>query len=430
MSDLSISRILRWSFSVLILGSACAGSAIGASTREEFLALVQTAERGEIRPLEAARPNLPDPAQRAIAELEIGASRLDAHIVQKALSAFLDANDDDPDHASAAWSAVAGVAFANAEYSEAADASRHWLAALAASDPRHESADAAQVLALATVLAAAPRMTIDQAPSATETFRDKAGLARARVSLNGIGQEAVLDTGANLSVLSETAATRLHVRILDGAASVGSASRAAVPVRIGVADELRIGGTTLRNVAFLILEDKQLQLPLPGGYAIDAIIGFPVFRAIGSIRFENARFAMGNAVPAEGAARMTARGSDLFVEATVNGVPVALHLDTGASDSSLSPAFAASHRSIIEKEKVSRDRIAGAGGITARDIIVWKPARIEVGGQTAMLPGIAITVQESAEMKTQNYGTLGQDFLKKAGSFSVDFRSMLFRAGD
>lgn len=52
------------------------------------------------------------------------------------------------------------------------------------------------------------------------------------------------------------------------------------------AERLEFAGVTLANVAFLVLDDAQLEMPLPGGYKIDAIVGFPVLRMLDRITFE------------------------------------------------------------------------------------------------------------------------------------------------
>lgn len=159
---------------------------------------------------------------------------------------------------------------------------------------------------------------------------DKVGLTRITFSVNGRSQEAVVDTGANLSVLSAAAARRLGVTVLEGGTDVGNGVQGTVPTRVGIAARIEIAGTVMTDVPFLIIEDANLTFPqVPGGYHIPAIIGLPELRALGRVRIEQAgRFVV--LPPAEaGAPNLVASGNDLFAEVSIDGRPVPLHLDTG-----------------------------------------------------------------------------------------------------
>ncbi|MES3045594.1 retropepsin-like aspartic protease [Sphingomonas faeni] len=123
-------------------------------------------------------------------------------------------------------------------------------------------------------------------PASIPTMRDKAGLVRAAVVISGLTQNAILDTGANLSVMSASAAKRLGLRIRDGAGRIASPSSGQIVTRVAVADRLVIAGVELAHVASLVMDDAQLSFPIVGGYQIDAIAGFSVFRAVGQTRFD------------------------------------------------------------------------------------------------------------------------------------------------
>ena len=106
----------------------------------------------------------------------------------------------------------------------------------------------------------------------------------------------------------------------------------------------RSPGTVLPNVAFLILDDGQPELPrCRGGYNIPAIVGMPEMRALGRVRMEQAgRFTV--LPPAEGAAGAVQparqRATSLFADVAVDGRTVPLLLDTGADRTSLTALYA------------------------------------------------------------------------------------------
>lgn len=400
--------------------------------------LLEDAGKGDVFSLEQALPGLRDPGWRALVQARIAASRLDTGRACEVLTALLAERALDPARQARAWSMLADVAFAEGDYAAAAEATSRQRTLLdqepaAAAHPQ-DAADAARMHGVARQLARVQRQQVASfEPSPAQTRRDKVGLRRADVMVNGTTQEMVLDTGANLSVVSRTTAKRLGLRLLDGEVHVGSASRDEVPTLIGIADELSFAGLRLRNVGFLVLDDAGLELPVPGGYRIEAILGFPVLRELRRIRFE----LDGQLVPEPGMRGTTEApgnlriiGSDLFVNARVNGLPVALHLDSGASASSLSPLFARRHPELTHGLPTRQEHFASAGGATSRRSAVLPAAALELDGKTVALEQIAIGLDESADVETRQFGVLGGDVLGRFSYWRVDFERMRLELGE
>jgi len=104
----------------------------------------------------------------------------------------------------------------------------------------------------------------------------------APLSINGQKGKAQLDTDANMSVLSQSEAQRLGLRIA-GAVTVGGASGDNGRGKVGTAEHFEIGGLRLRNVAFAIVSDEQQPFKdLPPGERI--VLGVPVILAMGGFR--------------------------------------------------------------------------------------------------------------------------------------------------
>jgi hypothetical protein len=214
--------------------------------------------------------------------------------------------------------------------------------------------------------------------------------------------------------------------MLDGSASVGSATRDAVPVRIGIADEVRLAGFTFRNVPFLVLDDAALRIPLPGGYSIDAIIGFPIFRDMGSITFAEGRFTP--ALPADPArfSPLRMQESDLFVALQIGPDPVALQLDTGALATALSVEFAHDHPALVARLPRSDQHVAGAAGTGALRVAYWADVPVRIGGGAARLDRVPIMLSNPGDTDRKNYGAIGQDLLRRFTAYTIDFRTMRF----
>ena len=74
-------------------------------------------------------------------------------------------------------------------------------------------------------------------------------------SINGVHATYWFDTGAELSVLTESEAKRFGLRGTPGVCQVGDVNGTQVNMRIAVADELAVGSIRIRHAAFLVLPD-------------------------------------------------------------------------------------------------------------------------------------------------------------------------------
>jgi predicted aspartyl protease len=389
--------------------------------------LLTSAKSGDLRDLRAILPQIPDPALQALARARIDASRLDAAGAARQLERYWRSDGRTAARDVLAWSIAADAAFAAGDYPQAAEATQAWSELLGAEAvPSDSAADVAQFHGIATLLSDLPgQQVVARSPRSVPTRRDKAGLLQVPVRVNGLEQDAILDTGANLSVVSRSTAERLGIDILGAEASVGSASRDQVATRIGVARELELAGVTLANVGFLVLADSALEMPLPGGYRINAIIGFPVLRAIGRMRFEGDTFAaLDPAASPATTSNLHAIGNDLFAEATVGGRPVALHLDTGAPASFLSTRFARRYPELLQGLQRSERRSASAGGAITQQSAVWPEADIAIDAHAVKLPALPVLVTDAEAVQTRTSGTLGLDVLDHFDAWALDLDTM------
>jgi predicted aspartyl protease len=385
------------------------------------------AEFGDVAPLADALPQLRNPSLAALAQIEIAASRMDEAGVQAGLTAYLSTQDPDAKRNARAWQLAAETSFARGDYAATAKKAERWRATLARSGDPSELSDADQLRALVGLLALVPPMQVVAAAGMeVPTRRDIAGLLRASAQIGGVEQSAVLDTGANLSTISASTAARLHLRMIEGAATVGSATRRAVPVRIAVADELRLGGFTFRNVPFLVLDDAQLRFPLGNGYSIEVIIGFPLFRAMGSVTFGQGLFTPGASVDAARSSPISMQGNNVLVSVQLGSEAVPLLLDTGGNATSLSAEYATEHPDRVAALPQTEQHVGGAGGISAQRIAMWSKAPVRIGGSEVVLDHLAIQLSKPGDAQGKTYGTIGQDLLSQFLAYTIDFRAMRF----
>ncbi|MGM9484934.1 aspartyl protease family protein [Roseateles sp. NT4] len=426
------SRLARCTASALL---AWAASVQAAPLREaEFWTFEQAlalAEKGQTAPLQAALKESSDPAMAALAKARLAAGRLDHAAVLQELSTFQQSQDNPPTLRAQALVVEMDSAFAHADYAQAAQAAGEWLALPTGTDRIHAAAGVAQTASIANALKMVPRQSIiTRNPKKVWTSREVAGLPQAPIVINSIPVKAVLDTGANLSVITQLQATRIGLRMLDASGSVGSASQQAVQVRLGIADRLEIGGVVFQNVAFLVMDDDQLKLPVNGGYQLAAIIGFPVFMELKRFTFgADDSFTVEAPMRASppGPSNLVAGGNDLFVSTSINGIPLALHLDTGAAQTSLTARFAQLYPEAVKSLKSQTVHVAGAGGAKEQKSLILERANVTLEGKTIRLKPIDVEApSEPADEKP--FGAIGQDVLAKVGGYTIDLNAMKLTA--
>ncbi|WP_434031747.1 aspartyl protease family protein [[Pseudomonas] boreopolis] len=431
MSSRTIRPVRAGLFAMLVAMTCAAWAIPPADADARARTLLQQAADGDVAALAASAPSL-EPRWQSLAQARLAAARLDERHAIALAEDFLRGDGEGCD-AALAQGVIADAAFAAGSYARAAEAGRARLALLRRCDGGAAQIEGASTLAgLAGSLAAAPaQRVVAFEPGQARFARDKVGLPRAQVAINGHAQEAVLDTGANLSVVSASTAARLGLREL-GQARVGTSSRSSIATRVAVADRLELAGLVLEHAVFLVLEDAQLEMPVPGGYRIDAIVGFPVFRAMQRVRFghDGVLSAGGEHAGPVAGSPLALAGSDLFVEACVGGIAVPLHLDSGGNGSSLSARFAALHPELVRPLPRSRQRLAGAGGATEQEVAQWKDVEVAVGGRRHRLGSLPVALRDSTDVQARSQGVLGGDMLNAFDSWTLDFRSMRFELGE
>jgi len=236
----------------------------------------------------------------------------------------------------------------------------------------------------------------------------------------------VFDTGANLSVLTASLAGRLRVRMLPGGADVRTVTGGSVRARLAVADSLHLGGVRVRNVVFLVFEDRDLAFPQIG-YQIHGILGFPVIAALGrvtlsrdgGVRVEPSR-------PDGGEPNLAMEGLSPVVAATYAGVRGAYVLDSGATATQLLAAFDRDHGAALRTGSTPDSaRVAGAGGVP-RTLPGYRvpEVRLEIGGQQAVLVRPLVVTAIENEGSRRFLGRIGQDVIRQFGAMTLDFAAM------
>jgi predicted aspartyl protease len=278
----------------------------------------------------------------------------------------------------------------------------------------------------------APPQTVQESGSfQISTHLSKVGTIDTDLNVNGVTKSWILDTGANLSVLTESAAQQMKLKLSEGTAQTQGSSGAENPLHIAIITEMKVGTAVIRNVAVLVLPDSALRVPLPSGkYQIEAILGFPVLNALGELTFTSGNELKVAAGDDESGAAIYMQQLNPLVESRVNGHDLLLFFDSGASSTALGERYY--NRFPGEFASLARvhRRVAGAGGEKVIDTYQLPGVVVQIGNQSATLKNVAVNAVPVGTDFDLLYGNIGRDLTSKFSSFTLDFRAMRFRLGE
>ena len=247
-------------------------------------------------------------------------------------------------------------------------------------------------------------------------------IPRLLATVNGRETDAmVFDTGASLSLLTESAAARMGIERVEGAtAGAVGLHQTEIPMGFGWARTVRIGGLTLEHVPFGILPDGALTFGTSGiPYTFDGVLGVHLLKELDWLVDYEARQVGAVRLPAR--ARRGSREQNVFfrrmkpmVRASLNQEPWFLFLlDTGSEPTMLTRRGVQKAR-FFKSEATYPMTLEGIG----QSRVSWgKLSKVTIGVERYMVRFADIIVKEEGEGIED--GVLGSSFL---GNFDVAIR--------
>lgn len=250
------------------------------------------------------------------------------------------------------------------------------------------------------------------------------------LAINGRRAIYVLDTGAAGSLVSESEARRLGLKLhkVDGTGFDGMTGRKDSFHYTGIARRISIGSTELRNARFFVLPDDTFYFKgrAPGE---NGILGLPQIQALGTVRWDaNGNFDIGfPSAPREAATpNLAFEGDDMDVEVGFQKHRLIFRLDTGAQESELYVGFRNQFAELVNASGKREKRTAvGLGAKVEEEAIMLPELRLQAGGLETLLQPAPMTLNEA--LGAGHHGNLGLDLLNQARVVTIDFRNMLLR---
>ena len=248
-------------------------------------------------------------------------------------------------------------------------------------------------------------------------------LLRVAVCVNGRPPEAmVLDSGASLSLLTESAAARLGVTFVPGATAVAKGLHEAdLPMRLGWVDSVRVGDLTLTDVPVGVLPDGTLtfETASSGVFRLNGVLGVHLMKEFDwRIGFKDRLL---EAQRLDRSLPHGSKGQNIFfrrlkpmVRVSLDGQPWSLFLlDTGSEPTMVTRGGLQKTR-LIEPEAAYPVTLEGIG----QSRVSWaKISNVTVGVSAFMVRFKDMVVKEESDGIED--GILGASFLS---SFDVEIR--------
>lgn len=319
-------------------------------------------------------------------------------------------------------------------YRDASAAYTELISRYADQIPSVELEDVADDAATLKLLVDAPAQTVAwDGPVRLRTHRSPLGSFDVDLTVSGVKAGWLLDTGANFSVLSASFAKRLRVKASAGTAQTKGSSGAENPLHTGIVPEMRIGGAVVRNAVVLIMPDENLRIPTSAKdvYQIEAILGYPVFQALGEITFTaDGRLLAGNDAAGKGEfSRLFMLKLTPLLACGTHGHDRLFAFDTGASMSTFFLPYYHEFRDDFAQMKLKRINIAGAGGHKELRAYILKTLVLTVAGRQIALHDVAVYPTPLGQESDNEYGNLGRDLIAPFSSFTLDLTNMRFYLG-
>lgn len=251
------------------------------------------------------------------------------------------------------------------------------------------------------------------------------GSRSAAIQVNGVTAQWIMDTGAQISVVSASLAKKIGVRLLDGQARIGSATDD-VQGSVGIIDRLQIGDATVENVPVMVLPDPKLKI---GGLPqIQAIFGLPVFAAFHRVAWfdggDTLMIGSEAPIPPKDASRFYWHEQGIGIPISTSKGIMGAHFDTGQDHTALhAPAHILFSQTIEQSGSHDTSIIGGAGGIRKMIVERYKEVKLNIAGTPTIFYNIKIDDNSKIDG-----ARVGYDFVSQTKRLILDFDAMKISA--
>lgn len=287
---------------------------------------------------------------------------------------------------------------------------------------RPTAPDLLNVQSLFALLASSPDFTIARSTPASVSTRVIDGNVFAPLTIGGSARAYVLDTGLNLSMMSESEAKSLGLTPQTSTTSMTDISGlASSSVRIVQVDRLTVGATELRHIPFLVVDDTNgAFVGIPPGQR--GILGIQPLLALGTLEFrkDGTLRIGGQAEMGSVTAPILFAGEMPLSQIAYRNRSYTVTFDMGATQTTFGPIFAKLYPEVLKQGKGERHTMNGISGSTNQRSVSLAHLKLLFGRQVDLSPA-TILLDETTGSSAYAVANLGYDLMQQAKPFTIDF---------
>lgn len=258
--------------------------------------------------------------------------------------------------------------------------------------------------------------------------RDKIGLVNIPVTTHAQTVDAIFDTRANISSITQSYAKKLGLHMLDVTYNEGSgATGIQFKTGMGIADSLYIGDVLVKNAVFQVMPDSILYIA-PIKFQLNIIVGFPVIEQLQEVHiFKDGKMTIPLTPQKDNLHNFALNGLDPVIALQSGPDTLSFHFDSGASSSMLYESYFKKNKQEVLKAGFRKTvGFGGAGGTQKKEVWVLPKLNLRVGGRTVVIDSVSVLTKPIYPGE-KFYGNIGQDFTGKFSELVYNFKFMYIK---
>lgn len=246
------------------------------------------------------------------------------------------------------------------------------------------------------------------------------------VTRNNSTENFVFDSGANMSVITQSMAEKMSIRIIDDCSmDVHTSTEQVIKARVGYAENLKIGDLEVNHAIFLVLPDELLNFNAIN-YKINGIIGYPIMRELGEMIISKEGLLCVMPIPSyKNINNLFMDGLSPILQTQHDGQTVQMLFDTGSTGSQLFKRFYTKFKDQTEaKGEKTNINMGGAGGIVQLNCYAWRNFPITIANKNIHIPLIHIITDDIGNNNKVADGVIGQNVADEFDEMVLNLKDM------
>jgi predicted aspartyl protease len=316
--------------------------------------------------------------------------------------------------------------FKNYQYAKSAASDSSILKKYRKGLSKDEADDISNDLLLRNALKNTPEQQTTIKSNTTITWKkDGLGLMNIPIGTNSKTFDAVFDTRANISSITESYARklglrRLNVSYFESSGITGNRFKTG----LGIANSMYIGSILVKNAVFQIMPDSILYISVLK-VQLNLILGFPVIEQLQEIHiFNDGRMTIPLTPTHSDLHNFALNGLDPVIALRSGKDTLPFNFDSGATSSVFYFAYFQKYKANILKCGVKKTvGFAGAGGIVKKEAYKLPTVTLALGDKQVRIDSVVVQMKKISPGE-KLYGNIGQDFTKNFKELVYNFKDM------